>query len=96
VVSSVPGEKASPRVAYEPWWDRYVVIWNDNRSVTHWDIYGQYMDANGASWGGDFAVKVTAGNQTYAELAVDPVNKRALVSYQDSSNGGNVYGQLIR
>lgn len=94
-LSNATGNKNTPRLAYEPWRQKFVVVWNDNRNSSS-DIYGQYVSIGGALWGANFPVNIDAGNQTPCEVAVSPTAQRGLVAYQDAANGGDVYGQVVR
>lgn len=94
-LSNASGNKTYPRVAFESWRQKFVVTWNDNRFATT-DVFGQYVSIDGALWGTNFAVKSAPGDQTPSEVVVDSVGKRGLVVYQDSSSGGDIYGQFIR
>lgn len=94
-LSSASGAKTSPRLAYEPWRQKFIVVWNDNRNAST-DVYGQYVSIGGSLWGGNFGVTTDSGNQTPCEVGASPVSKRGLVAFQDASSGGNIYGQLVR
>jgi hypothetical protein len=46
-----PGDQWVPRVAYSGAADRYLIVWQDNRSGQSWDIYGQFVGRNGSTLG---------------------------------------------
>ncbi len=48
---SAPGDQWAPRIAYSGAADRYLVVWQDNRSGQSWDIYGQLVGRNGSTVG---------------------------------------------
>jgi hypothetical protein len=51
-VSSGPNHQLYPRVDYSAGADRYLVVWQDNRSGTSWDVWGQLIARNFSYSGG--------------------------------------------
>lgn len=95
LASPTGASKNYPAIAFEPWRQKFVVAWNDQRS-SNWQVYGQFVGTNGSLWGSNFNVSNLVSNDTNCALDVDPTNQRGMVAYQDASNGGDVYGQVIR
>lgn len=93
-ISNASGNKYVPRLAYEPWRQKFVVAWRDGRSGN--SIWGRYVGIDGTFWGGDFGVSATAEDETACAVAADSTAQRALVVVESNANGGDSYGQLVR
>lgn len=55
-VSTASGQQVLPRVAYNTTGNRYAVVWQDGRSGTSWDVYGQMLNAAGEILGGALVI----------------------------------------
>ena len=64
------GTQAHPSVAYSLIGDRYLVVWEDNRSG-YFDIYGQMVDAGGTLIGSNFYIYADDGNQQRPDVDSD-------------------------
>lgn len=94
-LSNATGNKSLPRIAYESWRQKFVVVWGDLRS-TNLDVYGQYVAPDGSLWGGNFVVGSGSGNQFVPDVAASATQQSGMVVYEDSTNSGDIYGQQIR
>jgi hypothetical protein len=52
--------QARPSVSYNSSTNQYLVVWEDVRSGTNWDIYGQLVNADGSLSGGNFLIRNNA------------------------------------
>ena len=90
-----------PSVAFDSVSDRFLVAWNDYRSSSTYDIYGQLVDVEGTLYGTDsdvnFVISNATGDQYRPVGAYDEVNGRFLVVWEDyrSPSDAGVYGQLV-
>lgn len=96
-ISTATGEQSDPAVSYDNANKRFFVAWDDNRSGTNSDIYGQLIKADGTLSGSNFVISGAADNQTWPSMAYDSANQRFLVIWQSSPPGGesDLYGQLV-
>jgi len=75
--------KFRPAVVYSLPTDSYLVVWEDYRNLTDYDVYGQHVDADGTLLDNlstpedetdldvNFSIFVGSGNQRYVDLAFD-------------------------
>ena len=85
-ISSGKSERSAPAVAYDG--TRFLVVWQDRRAGTTYDIYGARVDATGAVLDpAGFAVAKATAQQRYPAVAHD--GARFLVAWQDRSAGNN-------
>ncbi len=109
-ISSAGFDQIAPSVAYDLLHQRFLVVWEDLRSDTAYDIFGQLVDGNGALVDPDladqtdltdpavnFAISTATGSQQDAAVAFDPVTQRFLVVWTDDRGWPNtqIYGQLV-
>ncbi len=98
-VSTAPGSQATAVVAFDPGRKRYLVVWADWRDAESddSDIYGQFVDSNGALQGAAFPVARARVSQKYPSIAFDPANRRFLVVWADRREGklDKIYGRFI-
>ena len=95
--------QANPAVAYNVAADEYLVVWEDDRSGSGFDIYGQRVDADGTLLGaGDpavnFAISTAYLGQRHPGVAYNPLPAdEYLVVWQDQRNAFdyNIYGQRV-
>lgn len=95
-VHPAPGAQEKPQIAYNPDDDEYLVVWQDYRSSTNWDIYGQRIDGDGSLLGTNIAIDTTATkHQTRPQVAYG-ANEYLVVwqHYTDNNNTTyDVYGR---
>ncbi|MBM7867804.1 hypothetical protein GTO89_14255 [Heliobacterium gestii] len=89
-----------PVVAFDSQNEKYLVVWQDFRSFHHNDIYGQFVNADGALAGPASAINMpisTSAEEKYdPALAYDDMNHRFLVVWQQGDYGSqDIYGKLI-
>lgn len=89
--------KYSPSVAYDSVNQKFLVVWEEYRTGTSYDIYGQLINANGTLNGSNFVISNAEYSQNYPKVAYDNAHQRFLVVWQDSRNevGYDIYGQLV-
>jgi hypothetical protein len=90
-VSTGAGTKLSPRVAFNPTSQEYLVVWHDNRVAGSQDVYASRVSALGVA-GGDFPIATGTGNQQIADVAYNghADANTFLVTWEDSRVGGYV------
>jgi hypothetical protein len=74
-----------------------IVVWQDHRSGTHYDIYAQRISRTGALlWGSEVAVCAAAGDQERPKVVSDG-SGGAIVAWHDHRSGSRyeVYAQRI-
>lgn len=92
------GNQSRPSVTYDSVNHRFLVVWQDYRSDTDADIYGQLVNADGSLLNANFVISGVAGSdQLNPAAAYDRVNQRYLVVWQDYRSGpeADIYGQLV-
>ncbi|MBI5182104.1 MAG: hypothetical protein HZA06_04220 [Nitrospirae bacterium] len=97
VICNAANTQYSPSIAYDNAKQRFLVVWDDYRSGTTYDIYGQLVNADGTLNGSNFAVSNAANGQSLASVAYDSINQRFLVVWGDYRSGTtyDIYGQLV-
>lgn len=89
--------EATPRVAYNPTNDEYLVVWQDNRSGNN-AIYGRRVAADGTALGSDFAICTTGADMARPVVAYSADAGGYLVAWEHKASGlGNydIYGQRV-
>jgi hypothetical protein len=73
-----------------------IVVWQDYRNGSHYDIFAQRVNAAGAAqWTPDGVALCSAiGNQSAPELVSDGAGG-AIVAWQDSRDGNDIYAQRV-
>jgi len=73
------------------------IVWQDRRSVSNWDIYGQRIDGTGAGlWIADGIPVCTDPLGQYSPVLVTDGTGGALVAWEDNRDGnGDIYGQRL-
>ncbi len=101
-LSDSTGGENMPAVAADPVADRYLVVWDDDRSAARGrDIYGQWVSGSGAQVGGDFRITGGGGssNQSYPDAAYHSGRGEFLVVWQDGRDleerMTDVYGRHV-
>ncbi|MNS12988.1 hypothetical protein D3C72_445700 [compost metagenome] len=94
--TSSTGPKGQPRLAYQPWRQKFVVVWSERASGVD-SIYGQHIGSDLSLWGSRFSVALGPSDQFVPEVATDTANQRSVCVYQEY-NGTNqfIYGQRLR
>jgi hypothetical protein len=97
-------DQESPAIAYDSCRDEYLVVWQENRTGTGWDIYGQWIPSHcSGSPYKSFAI-CTVGdgqpcpdNQIRPSVAYNNTAREYLVVWQDARNNPNysIYGQRV-
>jgi RHS repeat-associated protein len=87
-----------PAVAYDGQTGEYLPAWQDYRSGSDWDVYGQRVDADGTLEGEEVLVSAEPAEdaQDQAAVAYGSGAETYLVVWTDDRSGnGDVYGQLV-
>jgi len=82
----------SPAVAFNG--SKHLVVWQDYRSDTYEDIYGQVIGSNGYPIGGNFPVCNNERNQ-YAPKMASNGSKFLIVWHDFRNNQPDIYGRLM-
>ncbi len=86
--------QTSPVAAYDGI-RNYLVVWQDNRNMADYDIYGQIVDDLGEFHGINFPISAAAGDQLFPTVASDAQGE-FLVVWQDSRYGNwDIHGQRL-
>ena len=90
------GDQTYPRVAAAGA-EGYVVVWEDRRTDSGGDIYGQRVALDGSPAGGNFVVAATEAGQEDPVLAYNPAGGQYLAVWRDrrADGYGDIYGQFI-
>lgn len=85
------------QIAYNSDDDEFLLVWQDYRNGSNWDIYGQRLDGDGALVGDNFVIKGGDYDQDLPQLAYAPEEDRYLVIWRHytSSTQHDLYGQLL-
>lgn len=94
-----PYKQYGARAAYDSVNKKFLVVWSDDRNDigSTYDIYGQFVNANGTLSGGNFTVSSAADTQDLPKIEYDTANQRFLVVWEDYRSSANydIYGQLV-
>ena len=97
VISAARGDQALPAVAFDG--TNFMVVWEDFRNLTDWDIYGARVDTAGSVLDPSGIPISTASSDQYApSLAFDGTNY--LVTWADARSSGaeaycDIYGARV-
>ena len=95
-ISSATDSQRFPSVAYNSSTNQYLVVWEDYRSGTNYDIYGQLVDSAGNLVGGELTISNATDNQQFTSVAYNSSTNQYLVVWEDYRGGfGDIYGQLV-
>ncbi|MFC2093451.1 T9SS type A sorting domain-containing protein [Bacteroidota bacterium] len=91
-ISTAPNEQRNPEVIYDG--NNYIVVWQDKRSGTDYDIYGTVVKKSGEVKN-SFPVSVQPGDQVTPSLTKGPGNQILVVySGWTSTYNGNSYNTM--
>lgn len=96
-VSTAVDWQRSPKPAYNPATNRYMVIWEEWRNASD-DIYAQQVNANGALWGSEFIVSAATNDQSNPDIVYNPATNQFLVVFDDDrlvQYDYDIYGVLM-
>jgi hypothetical protein len=97
VISNATNFQIDPCVAYDSVNQRFLVVWEDRRNGDNYDIYGQFVNADGTLFETasdvNFAISAAANHQIRPSVAYDSINQRFLVAWDGYNN--IIYGQLV-
>jgi len=97
-ISDAADTQGWPQACYDYNSDQYLVVWEDQRSGSRTDLYGQFVDGDGTLIGENFAICASEGDQYWPRLDFDPANNRYLIVFQDHRNGwesGDISGIFV-
>jgi hypothetical protein len=95
-ISTAPSWQLNPVVAWNSERDEFLVVWEDTRSGTGIDIYGQRMDAEGALLGDNLSIVVDAQDQRAPSLFYKSVDGEYLLLWQHRQrNAYEIRGQRL-
>lgn len=87
-ICTAENEQYSPSVAYNSSREQYLVVWQDYRSASVYETYGQYLTNTGTSAGGNFFI---ANNPGVPDAVANTNTGNYLVTYDAASGGGNTW-----
>jgi hypothetical protein len=95
-ISNEGHDQYNPSVAYDSTTNQFLVVWQDHRSGATFDIYGQFVDANGTLSGSVLPISTAANNQAFPSIAYNSTTNQFLVVWDDTRNGYfDIYGQYL-
>jgi uncharacterized repeat protein (TIGR01451 family) len=96
-IAAAANIQTNPDVAWNAAMNEYLVVWEDSRSGTGSDIYGQRVGRNGILLGSNFVIAAAADSQRYVAVACNATSNEYLVVWQDhrSDPNGDIYGQRV-
>ncbi|TKJ32237.1 hypothetical protein CEE39_05955 [bacterium (candidate division B38) B3_B38] len=100
-VVTANGDQFGPEVAANTFNNNFLVVWGDNRYVTHYDIYGQLMSSadTPAQVGSEIDICTDYADQGWPAVCYSPIYNRYLVAWSDWRNDpyalADIYGQLV-
>ncbi len=95
-ICAASGNQRVPRPAYNPLADQYLVVWQDGRSGSTWDIYGQRLGRNGAANGSALAVFTGAYHDLNPAVAAQANDSSFLAAYEYDISGAGQYQVYAR
>ena len=87
-VSKGTGNEWQARVAWCPINDKYLAVWQDGRSGTSWDIYGQIVLANGQLQGGAVSLYASTWDDESPAVAASSSTDQFMVTMVTETNAG--------
>ncbi|MFZ5643047.1 MAG: immunoglobulin-like domain-containing protein [Bacillota bacterium] len=93
-ISAGSNERDYPSVVFDSTNGKYLVIWEDcrNFSDSGYDIYGQFINADGTLFDINFIISDNPGDQYNSSAAYG--DDKFFIVYEDSVSG-SVYGQVV-
>ena len=88
-----------PAVAWNSSANEYLVVWDDFRSNSTYDIYGQRIRADGMLLGSNIAISLAVADQRYPDVTWNATTNEYMVVWDDWRNGSSnrdVYGQRVK
>ncbi|MDH5715557.1 MAG: hypothetical protein OEZ30_08335, partial [Candidatus Aminicenantes bacterium] len=100
-VNIVPDDQYRPAVAANTADGNFLVVWEDHRSTSHLDIYGQLMSSATppAKVGGEIVICTNSAHQFDPAVCYSPAYNRYLVAWEDDrpvAPDADIYGQLVK
>ena len=100
-VVSASESQLNPEVAANTTDNNFLVVWQDYRSTSHWDIYGQRMSSANtpAKVGSEIVMCTDTADQYDPTVCYSPTYNRYLVAWEDfrpSVTAADIYGQLVK
>ncbi len=87
VISDEDFDQLCPSVAFDSVTQRFLVVWEDIRSDETYDIYGQYVNANGTLSGANLAISEASYDQRTPVVAYNLNFANFLVAYETRISG---------
>ncbi|TKJ32106.1 hypothetical protein CEE39_06280 [bacterium (candidate division B38) B3_B38] len=99
-VTSASNSQRRPKVAANTTDNNFLVVWQDYRSTSHFDIYGQRMSSadTPAKVGSEIGICTELADQSSPAVCYSPTYNKYLVTWYDyrSTTHYNIYGQLVK
>ncbi len=87
VISDEDFDQLRPSVAFDSVNQRFIAVWEDSRSDETYDIYGQYVNANGTLSGANLAISEASYDQLTPVVAYNFNYANFLVAYETRITG---------
>jgi hypothetical protein len=85
--------QTNPAVAYDPFRNRYLTVWDEDDGSTGQDLFGQFSDKNGLIGLPFKIVRESSFRRVFAAVEFMTASKEYMVVWMDSRDGGwNIYG----
>ena len=82
-----------PAVAYDPFRNRYLTVWDERASGAAQDLYGQFCDKEGLVGTPFKIVRESASQRAAPAVEFMIASKEYMIVWMDSRDGGwNIYG----
>ena len=99
-ISTAANHQQYPRVDYSAGADRYLVVWQDARSGTSWDVYGQLIARNLSLSGGALPIYASPYNEIAPSVAGQSSLSQFMVAFEHDPIGGGtgshqIYGRTV-
>ncbi|MGH7407486.1 MAG: CFI-box-CTERM domain-containing protein, partial [Candidatus Methylomirabilales bacterium] len=96
-ISTAANDQTAPAVAYNSATNQFLVVWQDLRSGSFSDIFGQRVSADGTLAGSEITISAAANNQTAPAVAYNSTSNQFLVAWHDLRSGSfsDIFGQRV-
>ena len=93
IACQAPHEQEFTSVAYNPANDQYVVVWQDQRGDSQYDVYVQLIAGDGTLISGNTRVSETTSNDCRPDIVYDDALNGYLVVWElaDPTTGSDIY-----
>ena len=96
-ITTAASDQSRPAVAWNAAANEYLVVWQDGRGGSSYDLYGRRVGASGALLGADFAITTAENGQLQPAVAWNATANEYLVVWRDNRSGpfSDIYGRWV-